>query len=206
MQAVQKVGLFSLLAIVAFAVIFALLPTSGTQATNTAAQLQDVQLTLYPTRDPDALWRFSAAHVTNDTLTGTTELSGLSAGQRFLRTKNAAGGYSGGETLDATLTTPKLTINGQDDLLTDKARMTLIKECTDIDLIGSAQDPVKIQQGVGFSAPETEVSGPAMHAKVANLQMDFQTTILSAGRMELIGNLDATETCRDGQRVTLPKT
>ena len=202
----QKVGLYSLLAILAFAVIFALLPSGEVQTSKTGAQLRDVQLTLYPSRDPDAIWRFHAANVTNDTLTSTTELSGLSAGQRFLRDKDASGQYTGAETLDATLSTTHLTINGQDDLLTPKARMILIKECTDIDLLGTAQNPVRIQQGVGFSAPQTVMNGPGMHAKIDNLQMDFDTTIISSGRMEFIGNLDSTERCQNGKRVNVPQT
>lgn len=200
----QKVGLYFLLALLTFAVIFAVLPTPDQTAVKTGAHLQDVQLTLYPMRDPDAVWRFDAAQVSNDPTTGTTELNQLSQGERLLREKTAAGQYIGQETLDTIITTSKLTINGQDDLLTSQARMTLIKECTDIDLLGTPESPVTIQQGVGFSAPQTTVDGPSMHAKVANLQMDFDTTILSAGRMELIGNLDATETCQNGRRVPLP--
>ena len=198
----QKVGLFSLLAILAFAAIFALWPTSGTVEASTGAQLRGVQLTLYPTRDPDAIWRFQAEHVTNDPLSSTTELTGLSAGERFVRAKNSAGEYSGAETLDATLSTPTLTINGQDDLPTPKARMTLIRECTDIDLLGTAQNPVRIQQGVGFSAPQTRVNGPAMQVQVDNLQMDFQMNVLSAGRMEFLTDLDAKQSCKPAQPST----
>lgn len=197
----QKVGLTFLLALLAFALIFALLPTQDQTNAETGAHLQDVQLTLYPMRDPDAVWRFGAANVTHDPVTGTTTLTNLTGGQRLLRQKTSAGQYTGQEELDATLTTPTLQINNQDDILSDHARMTLIRECADIDLTGMPDNPVKIQQGVGFSAPKTVVDAPGMNVRFENLQMDFQFNILNQPKMSLIGDLDSKERCIDGKRV-----
>lgn len=202
MHGVQKVGLYLLLGLLVFSVVFALLPARDQVAAKTGARLQNVQLTLYAARDPDAVWRFKADTVTNDPVSGTTELRTLNGGKRLLREKNKSGQYTGREIVDATLATPSLTINNQDDLLTQRARLRLVKECTTIDLLGTEQNPVKIQQGVGFSAPRTRVNGPAMRARIADLQMDFDTTILNSGPMELVGNLDTLETCQDGRIVT----
>ncbi|WP_135229851.1 hypothetical protein [Deinococcus fonticola] len=197
----QKVGLTFLLALLAFALIFAVLPTQDQTNAETGAHLQDVQLTLYPMRDPDAVWRFSAARVNNDPIAGVTTLTDLGGGQRLLRHKTPQGQYSGQEELDATLSTQTLRIDNQDDILTEQARMTLVKSCADIDMIGDAGNPVKIQQGVGFSAPRTVLDAPGMNVKFENLQMDFETTILNQPRMTILGDLDSKERCVNGRRV-----
>lgn len=197
----QKVGVTFLIALLAFALTFALLPTQDQTNAKTGAHLQDVQLTLYPMRDPDAVWQFNAADVNNDPLMGLTTLTNLAGGKRLLRQKTSAGQYTGQEELDATLSTSTLQINNQDDILSDQARMTLVKECADIDLTGLPEDPVKIQQGVGFSAPKTVVDAPGMNVKFENLQMDFQFNILNQPKMSLIGDLDSKERCVNGKRV-----
>ncbi|MFD1731592.1 hypothetical protein ACFSC4_11825 [Deinococcus malanensis] len=79
----QKIGLYALLAIVVFALVFAFLPGSRTES-RTGATLQGVQLRLYPARDPDAVWSFRAADVTSDPVTNETHLrtlSGAACGQ-----------------------------------------------------------------------------------------------------------------------------
>lgn len=199
----QKVGLYLLIAMLGFALLFAFLPANDQVSAKTGAQLRDVQLTLYPARDPDAVWRFRAANVTNDPIGGITELSELSSGERLLREK-VNGQYSGRETLDATLTTPHLTINGQDDLLTPAANITLVKQCADLKLSGTPEQPVRIQQGQGFSAALAELDSPSLKGRITNLLMDFDFNVMSSGQdSQFTGNLDATETCRDGRRVPL---
>lgn len=200
----QKVGLYSLIAIVAFALVFAFLPTGEQTAAKTGATLRDVQLTLYPARDPDAVWKFQAANVTNDPITSITELSGLSGGERLLRQKDSAGQYTGQQTLDATLNTPHLTINGQDDLLTPSAKITLVQQCADISLTGTEQQPVRIEQGSGFSAPLAVVDSPALTGRVTNLRMSFDFVVQDSGTDSNLGwNPDAKETCKNGKRVPI---
>lgn len=200
----QNVGLYALLALLAFAALFALWPSPGVGRAQTAAGLQGVHLNLYPSRDPDAVWSFDAAHVSSDTLTGITELSGLSAGQRTLRDKDAAGAYTGRQHLDATLSTPSLTIDAQDNLLTPRARLRLVQQCADIDLTGTAGQPVRIEQGAGFSAAQAVVDSPYLTGHLSNLRMDFQFNILAAGQDSNVGApLDATEKCRNGVVVPL---
>ena len=91
---------------------------------------------------------FQAAKVSSDPVAGETRLSGLSDGQRLLREKNRAGIYTGRETLDATLTTPDLTIDSQDNMTTQKARITLVAQCADMDLTGNATQPDKNRAGL----------------------------------------------------------
>lgn len=200
----QKVGLTALLGILAFALVFALLPSGNVAQAQTGVTLQGVQLALYPARDPDAVWRFSARDVRSDPTTGTTDLSGLSGGERRLRERGADGGFTGRETLDATITAPRLSIDAQDDLTTSGAELTLVRECATLSLSSTPEQPVRIEQGQGFSAPRAELDAPAMRGEALDLRMDFQFNVLSAASNSTFGwDPEATETCRGGVRVPI---
>ena len=95
-----KAGVYALLALGIFALVFALLPQRPLASARTGATLRGVTLTLYPSRDPDAVWRFRAADVTSDPLKEETHLSGLSDGGRWVK------GPGGRPRLDATLAAP----------------------------------------------------------------------------------------------------
>lgn len=167
--------------------------------------MSGVALSLYPARDEGAVWRFRAANVTSDPVAGETRLSGLSDGKRLLREKNAAGIYTGRETLDATLTAPDLTIDSQDNMTTQKARITLVAQCADIDLTGTAALPVKIEQGYGFTTPVAVINSPNSSGRMEKLRMrfDFYIEDVDNDNSTYSANLDATETCRDGKRVPI---
>lgn len=199
----QKIGLYALLGILAFALFFAFLPGADRTGTQTGATLQDVQLSLYPARDPDAVWRFHAAQVSSDPVRSETRLSGLSGGQRVLRERDAQGRPTGREVLDATLSAPDLTIDGQDNLTTRQARITLVKQCADIDLSGSASAPVKIEQGYGFSAPKAELNSPNLSGHVEKLRMSFGFSIEDSDpdHSTFTSDLDTPERCVNGVRV-----
>lgn len=200
-----RAGLWTLTALVLFALVFAFLPSGSQPGAGTGAQLSGVALSLYPARDEGAVWRFQAAKVSSDPVAGETRLSGLSDGQRLLREKNRAGIYTGRETLDATLTTPDLTIDSQDNMTTQKARITLVAQCADLDLAGNATQPIKIEQGYGFTAPLAIIDSPDVTGRVEKLRMSFQFVIEDSDNdnSTYSANLDATETCRDGKRVPL---
>lgn len=201
---VQKVGLYALLAILGFAVVFVAIPTGKTVESKTGATLHNVKLTLYPSSDPDAVWRFAAKTVTNDPINSLTKLTELSEGQRLIRPKNTKGERTGKEVLDATLTTDTLTINGQDDLLTDKAKIKLVKHCADIDLVGKPNNPVMIKQGFGFFTPLATVDSPVMKMRFLDLQMSFQFYVEQASpESESIADLDGKERCENGKRVII---
>ncbi|MFC6661036.1 hypothetical protein [Deinococcus multiflagellatus] len=145
----QKTGLYALAGITLFALVFAFVPT-GRRDAGTGVTLSGVELRLYPSRDPDAVWSFRAAKVDSDPLQNRTRLTGLSGGQRVVKEKDARGRYTGRMTLDARLTTPDLTIDGQDNMTTRQARITLVKECADIDLTGNEQTLVRIEGAGAF--------------------------------------------------------
>ena len=200
----QKVGLYALLGIMAFALIFALLPTPGLDASQSGARLSGVQLRLYPSGDVNATWSFRAAEVRNDPLNGLTTLTGITEGQRLLK-EQVQGRFTGREILDATLATQELTIDAQDTMTTRQARITLVQQCADIDLRGTEQAPVKIEQGQGFSAPTARISSPNTNGRIGKLKMTFGFVIEDSdpANSKYTAALDATETCRDGKRVPL---
>ena len=200
----QKVGLYALVGIMAFALIFALLPTPGLDASESGARLSGVQLRLYPSGDANATWSFRAADVRNDPLNGLTTLTGITEGQRLLK-EQVQGRFTGREILDATLATQELTIDAQDTMTTRQARITLVQQCADIDLRGTEQTPVKIEQGQGFSAPSARISSPNTNGRIGKLKMTFGFVIEDSdpANSKYTAELDATETCRDGKRVPL---
>ena len=200
----QKVGLYALVGIMAFALIFALLPTPGLDASESGARLSGVQLRLYPSGDANATWSFRAADVRNDPLNGLTTLTGITEGQRLLK-EQVQGRFTGREILDATLATQELTIDAQDTMTTRQARITLVQQCADIDLKGTEQTPVKIEQGQGFSAPSARISSPNTNGRIGKLKMTFGFVIEDSdpANSKYTAELDATETCRDGKRVPL---
>jgi hypothetical protein len=202
---VQKAGPLALLALLVFALAFAFVPTGPRGgAAQTGAQLQGVRLSLYPARDEGAVWTFAAGDVRSDPVTNITQLSELSRGERLLRERDAAGRYTGRQTLDATLSTPELTINAQDDLVTPGARITLVQQCADLTLTGTPEQPVRIEQGTGFSAPVAEVDSPALVGRITRIQMSFQFDLLASGEDSNYQlPIDPTETCRDGKRVPI---
>ncbi|WP_288402741.1 hypothetical protein [uncultured Deinococcus sp.] len=201
----QKAGPLALVALFVFALAFAFVPTGPRgEAAQVGAQLQGVRLALYPARDEGAVWTFAAGEVRSDPLTNVTQLTQLSRGERLVRGRDAAGRYTGRQTLDATLSTPELTIDAQDDLLTPRARITLVRECADLTLTGTAGRPVRIEQGTGFSAPAAVIDSPNLNGRINDLQMSFQFDLLHTSEdsnYQLA--IDPTETCRDGKRVPI---
>ncbi|ALW87750.1 hypothetical protein [Deinococcus actinosclerus] len=199
----QKVGLYALVGIMAFALIFALLPTPGLDASQSGARLSGVQLRLYPSGDSNATWSFRAADVRNDPVAGLTTLTGITDGKRLLK-EQVQGRFTGRETLDATLATQELTIDSQDTMTTRQARITLVQQCADIDLQGTEQTPVKIEQGQGFSATQATIASTSLTGTIRDLKMTFDFRILDASpNSKYSFPLDPTETCRDGKRVPL---
>jgi len=200
---VLKVGVYVLAVLVLFGVVFALLPGGAAGTARTGATLEGVALSLYPARDTDAVWRFRAGHVTSDPLEGETRLTDLSNGGRWVQPRGEDGQPRGKPVLDATLAAPDLTIDAQDNMLTRQARITLVRECADIDLRGTSKQPVRVEQGAGFSAPLAEVDSPSLVARLTGLRMTFDFQIEEAGEDSTFeGDLDATETCKNGKRVT----
>lgn len=203
-----KAGLYALLAILGFALVFAFLPSGGRADARTGAELSGVKFRMYPSRDEDAVWSFAAQRVTSDPVAGQTQLSGLSGGQRLLRERDPkTKALTGRETLDARLDTPELSIDDQDTMTTRQARITLVRECAGIDLKGTDEQPVKIEQGQGFSAPIAEIRSPFLSGHAEKLQMSFNFDLNDMDNERSSTQIDTNPTriCRDGQLVPNPR-
>nr|WP_246580894.1 hypothetical protein [Deinococcus aestuarii] len=200
----MKAGLYVLVALGVFALVFAFLPSGNAGGAQTGARLQGVSLSLYPVRDADAVWRFRASEVTSDPLEGETHLAGLSDGGRWLRGRGPDGRPTGKVVLDATLAAPDLTIDAQDNMLTRQAKITLVQQCANIDLRGTPAQPVRVEQGSGFSAPVARVDSPSLTGRVTRLRMSFDFQVEDSGEDSTLGwDPGATETCENGKRVPL---
>ncbi|MDO4262725.1 MAG: hypothetical protein Q4C67_00840 [Deinococcus sp.] len=198
-----KTGSYVLAALLLFAAVFALLPARSPR-TETGATLRGVSLTLYPASDPDASWTFEAGQVVNDPLSGETHLSGLKDGGRWLRERDAAGQLTGKTVLDARLDAKDLTIDRQDNMVTDSATISLLKECAVVKLSGNDAQPVRVEQNTGFSAPVSEVTAPGFHSEIPELAMTFDFNITGGRTDSQTGwNMNATEQCVDGQIVPI---
>lgn len=198
-----KAGVYALAVLGLFALVFALLPSATPPGAQTGATLKGVELSLYPARDTDAVWRFRAADVTSDPLQGKTHLAGLSEGGRWV-TRRGPDGQPQGRVLDATLSAPDLTIDAQDNMLTRQASITLVQQCAAIDLKGTSEQPVRVEQGYGFSAPVAQLDSPALKGRVTRMRMTFGFVVEDAGQDSTFGwDPDAKETCQNGKRVPL---
>ncbi|WP_309572926.1 hypothetical protein [Deinococcus sp.] len=200
-----RAGLYALLAIVGFALLFAFLPSGTAPGSATGATLGGVKFRLYPSRDEDAVWSFAARQVTTDPVAGDTELTGLSGGQRVIKQRDPkTNALTGRETLDARLDTQDLTIDDQDNMTTRQAKITLVNECADIDLQGTDAQPVKIEQGQGFSAPVAELSSPLLSGHIEKLRMTFGFSIEESdpNTSTFTSDLNTKERCVNGKRVT----
>lgn len=196
-----RLGGLTLAGILGASLLFTLLPTGNRAGAQTAATLQDVSLDLYPARDQDAVWTFTARQVTNDPVKGETTLTGLGTGERLLRDRGLDGAFSGEEHLDARLLAQGITIDSQDNMLMPQAKLQLVKECADIVLTGTRDKPVKIEQGYGFTAPKATVNSASMTADIEPLAMDYDFNILKDAAVHMRADLDAPEVCLNGQRV-----
>ncbi|MFC6592043.1 hypothetical protein ACFP81_08560 [Deinococcus lacus] len=86
--------------------------------------------------------------------------------------------------------------------MTQAATVRLLEHCADIRLSGTAAQPVKVEQNVGFSAPTAEIDSPQLTGEILQLKMSFDFEILDSLDSSNLGfNLDATEKCENGVRV-----
>ena len=199
-----KVGSYVLVALLLFAAVFALLPAASSPRAETGATLRGVTMTFYPASDPEAYWTFQADTVGNDPLSGETHLSKLEDGGRWIRERDGAGNFTGKANLDATLDAQALTIDRNDNMTTQAATITLVQECAAIRLTGDDQEPVKVEQSIGFSAPKAEVDSPDLKGEVLDMQMTFDFNVLDSSPESTLGwNMNSEEQCIEGERVPI---
>lgn len=167
-----RVSLLVLLGMLAFGLVFALLPAQVSKA-QSGVRLQNVQLRLYPAQDAQAQWRFAAKQITVDPEKGENTLEGLGQGERWVT--------DGGQPrLDMTIRASTLTIDAQDNLKTTQAALYTLADCSTFTLSGTPQDPVVINQQGGYTAPRGSISSPIQSGAYRHISANFDFSAFNA--------------------------
>ncbi len=142
---------------------FARLPVPEPAPPTTGVTLEEVDLTLFPSADPEARWTFHAARVQHNPARRESTVYGLEEGARYV-----------GEELDLTLYAPEVVIDRHDNLRLPYATVVIPRYEWEIQL-GSPElgTPVYIRQNEGFAAPTMRLKGPGIRMVGRNFRSDF---------------------------------
>lgn len=165
---VLKASLIALALIVAFGLVFALLPGGSGSRDRTGVVLRGVQLKLFPGQDPDAEWRFTAPELRFDPIKNESTVSGLKVGERWIRDPK-----TGGQVLDMTMQAAQLRIDENGNLRTDQAELYLVADCMNLVMRGQANQPVLIDQNAGYTTPYAKITSPTINGEYNNVAASF---------------------------------
>lgn len=192
---VFKASLIALALIVAFGLVFALLPSGVGSRDRTGVTLRGVQLKLFPGQDQNAEWRFSAPELHFDPVKNESTVSGLKVGQRWIVDPK-----TGAQVLDMTMQAAQLKIDENGNLRTDQARLYVPSQCAAVQLRGNAKDQVVVDQNAGYIAPSIRMTFPEGFAEYTDVTMSFNLDAKGTlGPNQT--NLDSPYTCVNGQTV-----
>lgn len=173
--------------------IVAFIPRPQTVSTS-GVVLRGVNLKLYPATDAQAEWRFRADTITSDPTTGETRIDELKRGERFVA----------GE-LDTVVRTESLTIDSSDNLRSRRAELYIPAQCLTVNIQGTNEKPVVIDQQSGFSGPRARIQYPDLVLTAGPVQASFDLKQTNFENPVFEANLDSTETCVDGKLVPKPR-
>ncbi len=192
---VFRASLIFLACILAFGVLFSLLP-GRSEAARSGVTLQGVQFSLYPEQDPGAVWRFRARQVSIDPLKEENTLDGLGKGERWLRRPDGA------ETLDLTLKADRLVIDNSDNLTARQAQLYILQDCTTLTLRADAQRQVVINQRSGYSAPYVGIASPSLNGAIDDFTSPFDlSNVQGSQRAGFTVQTSPDTVCQDGRIV-----
>lgn len=194
-----KYGWLALALLFVFGAAFTLFGRPADTGRTTNVVLRGVQLRLYPTQDQNAEWRFAAGEVTYDPVASQTNITRPTQGERYVR--DVSGGYQ----LDSTLSTNALTIDASSNLRMERATVYVPSQCATLTLTGTTQNPVIVQQDVGFIAPDSRLRFPGVTGGFKDIQASFNLDV-QRGEPKFTSNLDSTETCVNGRIVSQAST
>ena len=172
-------------------VVAALLPVP-VSSEGGGVELSNVKMRLYPrTEDKGVVWLFGAKTLTYNPGQSESALNGLEQGQRLVKGK-----------LDMTLETQSLTIDQNDVLYTDLVTLTIPKECATLTFgqPGAAR-AVMIDQNTGFSGPNVRYKSAITTLTATSVKSDFALKDLRMPGARFLGDLDATQKCKNGKIV-----
>ena len=172
-------------------VVAALLPVP-VSSEGGGVELSNVKMRLYPrTEEKGVVWLFGAKYVTYDPGQSESVLKGLELGQRLVKGK-----------LDMTLETQSLIIDQNNTLYSDLVTLTIPKECTTFTFgqPGAAR-AVMIDQNTGFSGPNVRYKSAITTLTATSVKSDFALKDLRMPGARFLGDLDATQKCKNGKIV-----
>jgi hypothetical protein len=162
MNPVTRAALILLAALVVIGLVVSFIPNPA-RATLGNVQLEGVNLELYPAADPDAKWVFNATTVTVDPETRESVATLKGDGIRYIKGKP-----------DLYLRATTVTIDGNDNLRTQEARIYIPKGCYVLKLGQPGAAFVMIDQNVGYTAPYADIQSPALSMNGTEFRSDFE--------------------------------
>jgi len=167
-----RLALIPFAVVVAALVALALLPSRTTVVPGGAVELEDVEVTLYPRTDPDAVWYFAAPRVEYEPNVQEATLFAIEDGRRTVD----------GET-DFTLSSDQVTIDRSDNLRGEAMHAFLVDDELDLRMEAKGSRQVLIDQRAGrFEVPRATMSGPDLGESVfEDMRISFDFTDFEAG-------------------------
>ena len=161
MNAVTRAALIMLAALVVIGLVVSFIPNTQKVPLG-QVQLDGVTLELYPAADLDAKWVFKASTVTVDPETRESIATLDGDGVRLVKDKP-----------DLYLRAPTVTIDGNDNIRTQEAKIYIPKDCYVLKLGQAGAAFVTIDQNTGYSAPYADLNSPSVFQSGPNFSSNF---------------------------------
>lgn len=173
-----RLALIPFALIVAALTVLALLPRTEPIIPAGAIELSDTSVALYPSTDPDAVWRFRAPTAEYSPNNQEATLYSIEDGKRTV----------GGET-DFTLSSERVTIDRSDNLRGAEMHAHLVSDELDLAMEAKGERLVLIDQRAGrFEVPRATMSGPDMGESVfEDMRISFDFTDFESGGPGTVG-------------------
>lgn len=141
-------------------------------------ELTATEVRLFPSSDPDAIWRFSAPTASYDPARRETTLRGIEDGERRV-----------GDEVDFTLAADELVIGRDDDLRSDRMDVHLVADDLDVEMRGERGRLVEVDQEAGrFEVPRMRLYGEDFgESRYEEMSVSFDFTQFEAGGPDTIG-------------------
>jgi hypothetical protein len=170
---VFRIALLALALTIVVLVSLSLLPQPTRQVPGGTIALTGATVTLYPQADPEAIWHFAAENVDYEPELGETILHDIKDASRTVAHKT-----------DFTLTSEQITIDAQENLRGDVIEVYLPDVAWTLDMRGSADSSVLIDQEQGrFNAPSYTMVDRTDEpiSRGQNMSMNFDLTDMRTG-------------------------
>jgi hypothetical protein len=162
MNPVTRAALILLAALVVIGLVVSFVPNNQKVPLG-QVQLDGVNLELYPAADPDAKWVFNASTVTVDPETRESVATLNGDGIRYIKGQP-----------DLYLRATTVTIDGNDNLRTQEARIYIPKGCYVLKLGQPGLAFVTIDQNAGYSAPYADLQSEGFNSNGTDFTSNFE--------------------------------